>query len=74
MLPQAYIQAIEEGVRGSLEHGVLAGHPVVDIRVTLLGGFYHETDSSQMAFKMAGSYACKEAILQARPIVIELDS
>jgi elongation factor G len=78
-LPQAYIQAIEEGVREIIQEGVLAkgvpaGYPIVDIRVTLLDGSHHETDSNPMTFKMAGAIGFKEAVRKARPIVIELDS
>ncbi len=70
-VPKEYIPAVEQGVRGAMESGVLAGFPVVDIKVTLLDGSYHEVDSSEMAFKIAGSMAFKEACQKAGPVVLE---
>ena len=70
-VPKEYIPAVEQGVRGAMESGVLAGFPVVDVKVTLLDGSYHEVDSSEMAFKIAGSMAFKEACQKAAPVVLE---
>ncbi|MGQ9476801.1 MAG: elongation factor G [Actinomycetota bacterium] len=70
-VPKEYIPAVEEGVRGALEFGVLAGFPVVDVKVTLRGGSYHEVDSSDLAFKAAGAAAFQEALRRAEPILLE---
>ena len=70
-VPKEYIPAVEQGVKGAMESGVLAGFPVVDVKVTLLDGSYHEVDSSEMAFKIAGSMALKEACQKAGPVVLE---
>jgi elongation factor G len=70
-VPKEYIPAIEKGVRETSESGVLAGYPVVDLKVTLLDGSYHEVDSNEMAFKMAGSMAFKEGATKAGPILQE---
>jgi len=70
-IPREYIPAIEKGVREALENGVLAGYPVVDVRVTLFDGSYHEVDSSELAFKIAGSMAFKEAAKKAKPVLLE---
>ena len=70
-VPKEYIPAVKQGVRGAMESGVLAGFPVVDVKVTLLDGSYHEVDSSEMAFKIAGSMAFKEACQKAGPVVLE---
>ena len=70
-VPKEYIPAVEQGVKGAMESGVLAGFPVVDVKVTLLDGSYHEVDSSEMAFKIAGSMAFKEACQKAGPVVLE---
>ena len=70
-VPKEYIPAVEQGVRGAMESGVLAGFPVVDVKVTLLDGSYHEVDSSEMAFKIAGSMAFKEACQKAGPTLLE---
>jgi len=66
-----YIGSVEEGVKGALENGVVAGYPVVDVKVELVDGSYHEVDSSEMAFKIAGSMAFKAAVEKARPILLE---
>ena len=70
-VPKEYIPAVEQGVKGAMESGVLAGFPVVDVKVTLLDGSYHEVDSSEMAFKIAGSMAFKEACKKANPVILE---
>ena len=70
-IPKEYISPVEAGVRQALETGVLAGYEVVDVKVTLTDGSYHEVDSSEMAFKIAGSMALKEAARKARPVLLE---
>ncbi|OGI05895.1 MAG: translation elongation factor G [Candidatus Margulisbacteria bacterium GWF2_35_9] len=70
-IPREYIPAVEKGVRESLNNGVLAGYPMVDLKVTLYDGTYHEVDSSEMAFKIAGSMALKEGVSKASPILLE---
>ena len=70
-VPKEYIPAVDAGVRGSLQAGVLANYPVVDVKVTLYDGSYHEVDSSEMAFKIAGSMAFKEACRLADPVLLE---
>jgi elongation factor G len=71
VVPREYIPAVENGVRESLDSGVLAGYPVIDVRATLYDGSYHEVDSSEMAFKIAGSMAFKEAARKAGPVILE---
>jgi elongation factor G len=70
-IPKEFIPAIEKGVEESMKSGVVAGYPVVDIRITQLDGSYHEVDSSEMAFKIAGSMAFKEACHRAKPRLLE---
>jgi elongation factor G len=70
-VPREYIPAVEKGVREATESGVLAGYPMVDVLVALLDGSYHEVDSSEMAFKIAGSMAFKEAVKKAKPVLLE---
>ena len=70
-VPRQYIPAVEKGMRESMEHGVLAGYPVVDIRITLVDGSYHTVDSSEMAFKVASNIAFKKAMEAARPVLME---
>lgn len=70
-VPKQYIPAVEKGVRETMEEGVLAGYPVVDIKVTLYDGSYHSVDSSEMAFKIASSMAFKKGFMDARPILLE---
>ncbi|HET6948514.1 MAG TPA: elongation factor G [bacterium] len=70
-IPREFIPPIEAGIREAAESGVLAGYPVVDFRVRLVDGSYHEVDSSEMAFKIAGSLAFKEASAKARPVLLE---
>ena len=70
-IPKEYIPAIDAGIKGAMQSGVLAGFPVVDVKVTLYDGSYHEVDSSEMAFKIAGSMAFKEACQKAGPTLLE---
>jgi elongation factor G len=70
-VPKEYIPAVEQGVRGALESGVLSGYPMVDFKATLVDGSYHDVDSSEMAFKIAGSIALKEAVQKAGPVLME---
>ncbi len=70
-VPKNYFPAIEKGLRDSIEHGVLAGYPVVNVKATLLDGSYHPVDSSEMAFKTAASLAYKEGMKQAGPVMLE---
>ena len=70
-IPKEYIPAVDAGIQGAMESGVLAGYPVVDVKVTLYDGSYHEVDSSEMAFKIAGSMAFKEACRKADPTILE---
>ena len=70
-IPKEFIPAVDQGVQGAMQAGVLAGFPVVDVKVTLYDGSYHEVDSSELAFKIAGSMAFKEACQKANPIVLE---
>ena len=71
VVPRQYIPAVEKGVREALNEGILAGYPIVDVRVTLYDGSYHEVDSSEMAFKIAASMGFKTAMAQAKPILLE---
>ena len=71
VIPREFIKPVEAGIREALENGIQAGYPVVDIKVTLVYGSYHDVDSSEMAFKIAGSMAFKTAARQARPIILE---
>jgi elongation factor G len=71
VIPKEYIPAINAGIREAMESGVLAGYPTVDLRVTLTYGSYHDVDSSEMAFKIAGSLAFKKAARQAHPVLLE---
>jgi elongation factor G len=70
-VPREYIPAVEKGIREALESGVLAGYPVVDVQVQLVDGSYHDVDSSEMAFKIAGSMAFKDAVKRASPVLLE---
>ena len=71
VVPKEYIKPIEEGIREAAETGVLAGYPVIDFKATLVDGSYHEVDSSEMAFKIAGSMAFKEGCKQAKSVILE---
>ncbi len=70
-IPKEYIPAVDQGIQGAMQAGVLAGYPVVDVKVTLYDGSFHEVDSSEMAFKIAGSMAFKEACRKAGPVLLE---
>jgi elongation factor G len=70
-IPKEYVPAVEAGIREAMQSGVLAGYPVVDFKVTIFDGSYHDVDSSEMAFKIAGSMAFKEAMSKAKPILLE---
>ncbi|MEG0769618.1 MAG: elongation factor G [Ruthenibacterium sp.] len=70
-IPKEYIGPIDQGIQGAMQAGVLAGYPVVDVKVTLYDGSYHEVDSSEMAFKIAASMAFKEAMRKADPVILE---
>ncbi len=71
VIPREYIPAVNKGIKEQLENGVIAGYPVVDVKVTLFDGSYHDVDSSEMAFKIAGSMAFKEGAARAKPVLLE---
>ena len=71
VIPKEYIPAVDAGIQEAMNSGVLAGFPIVDVRVTLVYGSYHDVDSSEMAFKIAGSMAFKKAVRAARPVLLE---
>ncbi len=71
VIPREYIPSVDKGVKGALDSGVVAGFPVVDIRVELVDGSFHDVDSSEMAFQIAGSMAAKEAMKRANPVLLE---
>ena len=71
VIPKEYIPAVDAGIQGAMQAGILAGYPVVDVKVHLTFGSYHEVDSSEMAFKIAGSMAFKEAMRKANPVLLE---
>ncbi len=70
-IPKEYIEPVNQGIQGAMQAGVLAGYPVVDVKVTLYDGSFHEVDSSEMAFKIAGSMAFKEAMRKGSPVILE---
>lgn len=71
VVPKEYIPAVQQGIAEATEAGILAGYPILDIKVSLVDGSYHEVDSSEMAFKIAGSMAIKEAVMKADPVLLE---
>ncbi len=71
VVPQEYRKPVEQGIRETLDGGVIAGYPVVDIKATLYDGSYHDVDSSELAFKLAGSLAAREGVKQAKPVLLE---
>ncbi|MDJ0631960.1 MAG: elongation factor G [Xenococcaceae cyanobacterium MO_188.B29] len=71
VIPKEYIPAIEQGIKQTCETGILSGYPLIDIKVTLVDGSYHDVDSNEMAFKVAGSMAVRDAVLKASPILLE---
>jgi elongation factor G len=71
VIPREYIGPVEQGIKEALENGVLAGYPMVDVKVELIYGSYHEVDSSEIAFKIAGSMAVKEGAKRAGPVLLE---
>ena len=71
VVPKEYIPAVDKGIQEQLKNGVIAGYPVVDVKVTLFDGSYHEVDSSEMAFKIAGSQGFKQGALKAKPVLLE---
>jgi elongation factor G len=70
-IPKEYIPAVDKGIKEATANGVLAGYPVVDVKITLFDGSYHDVDSNEMAFKIAGSMAFKEAMAKAKPVILE---
>ncbi len=71
VVPKEYIPAVDKGIREQLQNGVIAGYPVVDVKVTLFDGSYHDVDSNEMAFKIAGSMGFREGALKAKPVLLE---
>jgi len=71
VIPREYIEPINQGIKGAMMSGVLAGYPVVDVKVTLFDGSFHEVDSSELAFRIAASMAFKEALKKADPVILE---
>jgi elongation factor G len=71
VVPREYVPAVDKGVKEALEGGVIAGYPVVDVKVTIFDGSYHDVDSNEMAFKIAGSMALKEGVRKAKPVLLE---
>ena len=70
-IPKEYIPAVDKGIQEQMENGVIAGYPVVDVKVTLYDGSYHDVDSSEMAFKIAGSMGFREGAAKAKPVLLE---
>ncbi len=71
VIPKEYVSPAEQGMKEACESGIIAGYPVIDVKVTLVDGSYHDVDSSEMAFKIAGSMAIKEAVMKASPVLLE---
>ena len=70
-IPREYISSVQQGIREALDGGVIAGYPLIDIKATLIDGSYHDVDSNEMAFKIAGSMALKEGVRRAKPVLLE---
>jgi elongation factor G len=70
-IPREYISSVEQGIREAMDSGILAGYPIIDLKVELIDGSYHDVDSSEMAFKIAGSMALKEAVKRGKPVLLE---
>jgi elongation factor G len=70
-IPKEYVPSIEQGIKETCESGILAGYPLIDVKAVLIDGSYHDVDSSEMAFKIAGSMAVREAVLKASPVILE---
>ena len=70
-MPREYIPAVDKGIKEAVETGVIAGYPVVDVKVTLFDGSYHDVDSNEMAFKIAGSIGFKDGFRKAKPVLLE---
>jgi elongation factor G len=70
-IPKEYVPAVEQGIKEACETGIVSGYPMIDLKVTLLDGSYHDVDSSEMAFKIAGSMAVRNAVQKASPVVLE---
>ncbi len=70
-MPKEYIGAVDKGIKEQMENGVISGYPVVDVKVSLYDGSYHDVDSSEMAFKIAGSIAFRDGALKANPVLLE---
>jgi elongation factor G len=71
VIPREYISSVEQGIKEALDSGVLAGYPVIDLKVELIDGSYHDVDSSEMAFKIAGSMAIKNGVKRSAPVLLE---
>jgi elongation factor G len=71
VVPREYIPAVDKGIQEQMQNGVIAGYPLIGVRATLYDGSFHEVDSSEMAFKIAGSMALKEGAQKARPVLLE---
>jgi elongation factor G len=71
VIPKEYIPAVDKGIQEQMQNGIVAGYPVVDVKVTLFDGSYHEVDSSEVAFKIAASQAFKEGCKKAKPVLLE---
>jgi elongation factor G len=71
VIPREYIGPVENGIREAMENGVLAGYPIIDLKVELIDGSYHDVDSNEMAFKIAGSMALKEGVRRSKPVLLE---
>ena len=71
VVPREYIPAVDKGIQEQMQNGILAGYPVVDVKVTIFDGSYHEVDSNEMAFKIAGSMGFKEGCRRAKPVLLE---